>query len=281
MSQSQYTSCFYSSEDRLPERVYISGIPIDLFTVIQLIEYIVAAATSGENRIVTYANVQTANLAAKLNWFRHFLNEEASAVFCDGFGVLMGARILGYKVERKHRMTAPDFLDRLAQACAAKRLSIYLLAGRPGVVELAAMRLKRVASTLEVHGHHGYFRKQGVENERVLNDINTKRPDILVLGFGSPLQEQWLMENKYRLNAKVCFPVGACLDYYSGYSWRGPRWLTDNGFEWLCRLYREPNRLARRYLLGNPRFLLRVAWQRLHGDVQRVSRSQDCGHPPR
>jgi N-acetylglucosaminyldiphosphoundecaprenol N-acetyl-beta-D-mannosaminyltransferase len=213
--------------------------------------------------IVTYANVQTINVASKVTWFRRFLRQEASAVFCDGFGVLLGARILGHKVERKHRMTAPDFLDRLARAAGERQLSMYLLAGRPGVVDMAAIRLKRVAPHLEVRGHHGFFEKQGVENEFVLEEINATRPDILILGFGSPLQEQWLLDNKSRLRAKVCFPVGACLDYYSGYSWRGPRWLTDHGFEWLCRLVSEPIRLGQRYLLGNPRFLLRVLVQRL------------------
>jgi N-acetylglucosaminyldiphosphoundecaprenol N-acetyl-beta-D-mannosaminyltransferase len=241
----------------------VSDVPLDLFTVTELVEYVIAAAASGEWRIVTYANVHTANLASESSWFRNFINKEASAVFCDGFGLLLGASILGYKVNRRHRMTPPDFLEGLATVCAARNLSIYLLAGVPGVVELAAARLKNAAPSLKVHGHHGYFAKEGAENEAVLDDINARRPDIVILGLGSPLQERWLMNNKARLNTSVYFPVGACLDYYSGHSWRGPRWLTENGFEWLCRLLSEPVRLGQRYLMGNPQFLMRVILQRL------------------
>ena len=270
MSQASVAGVARQSAPGRPDRVNVSSISVDLFTVNELVEYATESAASGEKRIITYANIHTANLACNSTWFCDFLNEEASAVFCDGFGLLFGARILGYTVDRKHRMTAPDFLDRLAHNCVDRDLSVYLLAGRPGVVELAAARMKRIAPDLKVYGHHGYFCKEGSENEAVLSDINAKHPNILFLGFGSPLQEIWLMRNKARLPTALYFPVGACLDYYSGYSWRGPQWLTDNGFEWLCRLLSEPIRLGRRYLVGNLQFLLRVMLQRAQSDVRRT-----------
>jgi N-acetylglucosaminyldiphosphoundecaprenol N-acetyl-beta-D-mannosaminyltransferase len=43
---------------------------------------------------------------------------------------------------------------------------------------------------------------------------------------------------------------------------RAPRWARRLGVEWTYRLSREPLRLYRRYLLGNPAFLLKlVAWR--------------------
>ncbi len=68
------------------------------------------------------------------------------------------------------------------------------------------------------------------------------------------------MENRDRLEVGVALTGGAVFDYVSGGLRRGPRVLTDNGFEWLARLLVEPRRLWRRYLLGNPLFLLRVLW---------------------
>jgi N-acetylglucosaminyldiphosphoundecaprenol N-acetyl-beta-D-mannosaminyltransferase len=50
-------------------------------------------------------------------------------------------------------------------------------------------------------------------------------------------------------------------DYISGRLRRGPRWMTDNGLEWLARLVIEPGRLWRRYVLGNPAFLASVLLQ--------------------
>jgi N-acetylglucosaminyldiphosphoundecaprenol N-acetyl-beta-D-mannosaminyltransferase len=96
-----------------------------------------------------------------------------------------------------------------------------------------------------------------------MNEINAAKPQILVVGFGMPRQERWLMENWDRVDANFALAGGAVFDYFSSRLRRGPRLLTDNGFEWLARLLVEPARLWRRYLLGNPLFLLRVLRQRL------------------
>ena len=71
------------------------------------------------------------------------------------------------------------------------------------------------------------------------------------------------MHNRHRMDFGVALTGGAVFDYASGRLRRGPRLLTDNGLEWLARLLIEPRRLWRRYLLGNPLFLLRVLKQRL------------------
>lgn len=66
------------------------------------------------------------------------------------------------------------------------------------------------------------------------------------------------MESWDHVNARVAVTTGALLDYVAGEVWRGPRWMTDHGLEWLARLFIEPRRLWRRYLVGNPLFLWRV-----------------------
>ena len=76
------------------------------------------------------------------------------------------------------------------------------------------------------------------------------------------------MRNWDRIDARVALTGGAIFDYVSGELKRGPRLLTDNGFEWLARLLIEPGRLWRRYVIGNPLFLLRVLKQRLVGEVR-------------
>lgn len=88
-----------------------------------------------------------------------------------------------------------------------------------------------------------------------------------------PLQEWWLKENWDRVNADVAITLGAIFDYVSGELRRGPRFLTDNGFEWLARLFIEPRRLWRRYVVGNPVFLMRVLVQRLTEESSRRRRS--------
>ena len=113
--------------------------------------------------------------------------------------------------------------------------------------------------------HHGLLQQNSghPENEAVIQAINTAKPDILLVGFGMPLQEKWIMDNFERLDVKVIMPVGAAFDYVSGNVRRAPRWMTDHGFEWLGRLMIEPQRLWKRYIIGIPIFFWRIFLQRL------------------
>jgi N-acetylglucosaminyldiphosphoundecaprenol N-acetyl-beta-D-mannosaminyltransferase len=55
--------------------------------------------------------------------------------------------------------------------------------------------------------------------------------------------------------------VGASFDFYAGNVRESPAWLGRLGLEWLYRLFQEPKRLWRRYLILNPRFIVLAARQ--------------------
>jgi N-acetylglucosaminyldiphosphoundecaprenol N-acetyl-beta-D-mannosaminyltransferase len=143
---------------------------------------------------------------------------------------------------------------------------MFFLGTRQEVVKKAATVLKEKFPQLRILGvHHGYFNKTvtSSENQEVVASINALQPDILVVGFGMPAQEKWILENRDGLNVHIIFPVGAFFDYLSREVVRAPRWMTDHGFEWLGRLWIEPRRLWRRYLMGNSLFAWRVLLQKL------------------
>ena len=217
----------------------------------------------GRRGLVLNVNAHCLNLCYEDPRLRDFLNG-AEAVLCDGAGVMLAARILGERIPQ--RITYADWIWQLADLASARGFSLYFLGARPGVAREAARRLRKRYPDLEIVGvRHGYFDHSAgaAENEAVVEEINASAPDILLVGLGMPLQERWLMENIERLDAGVVLTGGAVFDYVSGRLRRGPRFLTDSGFEWLARLLVEPRRLWRRYLLGNPLFLLRVLRQRL------------------
>ena len=234
--------------------------------VCQLIDYIVKAAQIEKKTIVGNVNVKSMNLAYELPWYQEFLNN-SDLVFCDGFGVLLGAKLLGYPIESGHRMTCPDYIENFALACEEQNVSLFLLAGKPGVVDQTITKLTSIAPKLHIQGHHGYFEKSGAENDIVIQKINEFKPGILYVGFGMPLQERWILDNINQIEARVFLPLGACLDFYTGSVYRGPRWMTDRGLEWLTRLFVEPQRLWERYILGNPLFFYRVLKERIAGGV--------------
>ncbi len=244
-------------------RVDVLGIGIDPLTVDELNAEVLRLSRQGSCSAVLNVNAHCLNLLRKDERLRKFFGQ-AEIVFSDGDGVVLGARILGRRIPG--RITYADWIPNLTALAETENLSLFFLGARPRIAEKAFRKLKKQHPSLTISGAlDGYFdhRTGSSDNERILQAINVASPDILLLGMGMPLQERWLMENRERLNVRVALTGGAVFDYIAGELRRGPKFLTDNGFEWLARLAIEPRRLWRRYLIGNSTFLFRVLLQRL------------------
>jgi N-acetylglucosaminyldiphosphoundecaprenol N-acetyl-beta-D-mannosaminyltransferase len=224
----------------------------------ELLSWTMRVIATRQRALVIYANAFAINLAQRDHAFRDAANR-ADLVFCDGHGVRMASQLLGAPLPERY--TPPDWIEQLAERCARKDYHLFFLGALPGVAEAAAARFRARFPGLRITTHHGYFDTDNQENDEVLQRINDAAPDILLVGMGMPRQEIWMVENTARHSVPVVMSVGALFDYLTGQITRGPRWLTDNGWEWLCRLWFEPRRLWRRYLLGNPIFAWRVLRQ--------------------
>jgi N-acetylglucosaminyldiphosphoundecaprenol N-acetyl-beta-D-mannosaminyltransferase len=253
-------------------RIDVLGVGVDPLTVEGFHEEISRLIRAENLGLVFNVNAHCLNLCFEDRALRDALNS-ADVVFCDGAGVMLAAKMLGGRIPA--RVTYAAWIWQLADFAASEGFSLYFLGARPGVAQEAARRLKKSYPGLKIVGtRHGYFDHSAgsTDNEAVLEEINAAAPDILLVGLGMPLQERWLAQNRQGLHAGIAFTCGAVFDYASERVPRGPRLLTENGFEWLARLAYEPRRLWRRYLLGNPLFLVRVL-------KQRFSRGHRGGHP--
>jgi N-acetylglucosaminyldiphosphoundecaprenol N-acetyl-beta-D-mannosaminyltransferase len=243
--------------------INILGVAVHPLRVSELHGIIEECIRERRKELVLNVNTNCINLAWKNTWMRKFLNS-AKVVFCDGVGVMLGARIFGHHIPQ--RITYADWTWQLAEFAEPHAFTFFFLGARPGVAEKAAARLKERFPNLQIVGmHHGYFDKApySAENEAVIQRINAAKPNILIVGFGMPLQERWLMENWDRIEANIALTGGAVFDYVSGELRRPPRWMNEHNLEWLGRLIIEPRRLWWRYLIGNPLFLWRVLKERL------------------
>jgi N-acetylglucosaminyldiphosphoundecaprenol N-acetyl-beta-D-mannosaminyltransferase len=239
------------------------GVGIDPLTVEQLLAYVADFIEQEEHALITCVNVYGYNLAVDHPWLIDCWNK-SEIVFCDGAGVILGARLLGKTIPE--RITYADWYWRLVQLAESAGFSLFLLGGEDGIADEAAEVLRRLHPHLRIVGvHHGFFDKTpgSPENEAVIRQINEAKPDILTVGMGMPVQERWLYDNWDRLDAHVALTGGAVFGYVSGNLTRAPRWMTDHGLEWLGRMLVEPGRLWQRYLIGNPQFFYRVLKQRL------------------
>ena len=101
------------------------------------------------------------------------------------------------------------------------------------------------------------------EDEEIIAEINATKPDILWIGLSTPKQERWIFEHKLKLRVPVAVGVGAAFDLNSRRKRQAPQWMRDNGFEWFFRLWQEPRRLWKRYLVYGSEFIWRVGWELL------------------
>ncbi len=232
------------------------GIPLSLVDTRQLIETAVQWGKQDRLRRVYNVNVHGLILAYRNRDFMHFL-QDADLVFCDGYGIKFGARMLGINVPQ--RMTPPDWIDDFASAVARAGQSVFALGDEEGVASLFQQTLAaNHKGYLDAGSSDGFFDKTGPENDALIDRINSSGAVHLLVGFGMPLQERWIEANRDRLAVKVVYPVGALFRWYVGYEWRAPKWMSDHGLEWFARLMRHPIRHFRRYVLGNTLFLARV-----------------------
>jgi N-acetylglucosaminyldiphosphoundecaprenol N-acetyl-beta-D-mannosaminyltransferase len=237
--------------------------PMELFDIevqtsppAELLRRILRFADEEGRRRVAYVNAHVLNQSFSNPELRRAL-QASDLVYCDGYGVRLAARVIGLPVP--HRMTGADWIWGAAALCQKSGRSLYLLGSDPGASAEAAQALRRWYPRLRVTGtHHGYFELGSAHSERVLEHIAENRPDIVLVGMGTPQQELWVDRYFERIDAGVIWTVGALFDYVAGRTPRAPHWLADHGLEWIFRLAVEPRRMWRRYLLGNPAFLWRV-----------------------
>ncbi len=164
----------------------------------------------------------------------------------------------------REQIAGSDFFPAFCQYHRANtgEMKVYLLGGTtPEAVEEAWVNLNRkTASNLIIGGYSPPFgfENNPVENDKIIERINASGATVLAVGLGCPKQEKWIMHNRQRLpGVKIFFAIGATIDFQAGRLHRSPRWITKIGLEWLYRMFQEPKRMVKRYLVDDlPYFFL-------------------------
>ena len=236
-----------------PEPIELFGVRVYPITRTDLIDLLCRWAEGGNRKRVYNVNAHAFNLAWDRPEFKQSLND-ADLVFCDGFGVKWAGWLSG--VEIPERMTPPDWIDEFLARLPACH-SVYLLGDTAKVVESARELMHSRHPHLDIGAHHGFFDVTGDMNESVVDEITVRGTSVLLVGMGMPRQEKWIDENIDDLEVSLVLPVGALFRYYAQLERRAPPWMSDRGLEWMYRLFQDPRRLLKRYVVGNTRLLLK------------------------
>jgi len=236
------------------ESVNIFGVPIIPASLTEIPQLIVSLIENGKKRTFFYVNAHCLNIAYKNPEYKSIL-QKASLVYSGGIGPVLASRLLGKPLPE--RAPTPDFIEKVFHTAEKKGWSIYLLGTKTKSLKRAVGKLKDKFPRLTIVGyHHGYFNKN--EEKEIINDINSKQPTILIVGMGTPRQEKFISDNMNKINSSVFWAVGALFDVISGELPRAPLWIQNLKMEWLFRLFQEPRRLWKRYIIGNTFFIIRV-----------------------
>ncbi|HVK55493.1 MAG TPA: WecB/TagA/CpsF family glycosyltransferase [Burkholderiales bacterium] len=236
------------------EGVSICGVRVSNFSQEEAIALIHRAIVERVRGYSIYiANTHTFNLASDDQQYHAVLNR-ASKVFADGTGARWAARMRGVRL--KDNLVGTDLIPRLFDATAGKGYRYFLLGGGAEAVERAARACSRLYTGWSLAGfHHGYSESKDVP--RVIDLVNSTRADLLLVAMGNPHQERWIDTYREYLTTPVCVGVGGLVDHWAGRLTRAPMWVRRHGFEWVQILLQQPHKW-RRYILGNPKFLLRM-----------------------
>jgi N-acetylglucosaminyldiphosphoundecaprenol N-acetyl-beta-D-mannosaminyltransferase len=244
---------------RLP-RVNILGVGINAINPEEAIAEINGWIERTERQYVNVCNVHTIMECQKDVKLRRVVNRSGLST-PDGMPLVWLSRLHGFRTAA--RVYGPDLMLALCDRGQSAGYRHFFYGGAPGIAERLAGRLKERYPRLIVAGVHSPpFRPAGTVEERdILEAIEAARPDIVWVGLGTPKQDLWVSDHRPRLKAPVLIAIGAAFDFHAGVLRQAPGWMRRSGLEWCFRLAQEPRRLAYRYLVLNPLFVLNTVLQ--------------------
>lgn len=249
------------------QRYQVIGTPIAGSTFSAALETLADAPAAGARLHVHFCTVHSIVEAHDDPGLRAVFAAPDALSFPDGVPLVWVGRAQGVPVER---VCGPDMMPALIDRSAAHGGRHFFYGGAPGVAERLAANLTERSPGLEVVGTYSPPFRALTADEEVAERamINAARPDFVWVGLGAPKQDLWVARQRAHLDAAVLLAVGAAFDFHSGGLRRAPAWMQARGLEWAYRLYAEPRRLARRYLVTNSRF----AWLLIRDRLTRVTR---------
>lgn len=230
--------------------VKLQGFNVDTFDFDSAVDY--AKSTGGQ--IVTI-NPEMISCAKKNKHLAEIINT-AELVVPDGIGVELGLKLLGHKV---HRIAGVELGKRLTVEFAKAGKRVAMVGAKPDIIKKASDNLKKEIPELNlVYVQDGYFKDDG----RVLEELKSSNPDLVLVALGSPKQEEFISTAKQMLPESLMIGLGGSFDVWSGVVERAPVFYQKAGLEWLYRTIKEPKRF-KRIFPTLPLFMLSVLREKL------------------
>jgi N-acetylglucosaminyldiphosphoundecaprenol N-acetyl-beta-D-mannosaminyltransferase len=253
------------------KKIEIAGIKFDPVTYDLAIEAVSGFMSGGGRRVIVTPNPEMVLDAHKNKEFADVLNG-ASLSVADGMGILWASYYLNLPKKKTapgrlfqifsslsdilsssrkirkifpERVTGSDIFEKIIEKSQSKKWRIFLLGAGIGVGKKAVDNLLKKYPGAVFAGSYSGSPGENEEND-ICRIINSAKPDVLFVAYGSPAQELWISRNFRNLTTvRLAMGVGGAIDFAAGKIKRAPRFMQKTGLEWLWRLSREPGRVKR------------------------------------
>ena len=226
------------------------------------------AALSEGKLLINTINAHSYNTAQKDALFAEAL-AKGDVLIPDGASIVKACRWIGAKSQPRERVAGWDLfefeMDQLNRKAGGRKRVMFMGSSEQVLVRIRE-RAAEVYPNLEVVTYSPPYKPEFDEkdNQQIIKAIHAADPDLLWIGMTAPKQEKWTYAHWKELNIHCHVgTVGAVFDFFAGTYQRAPQWWQEHSLEWLYRLVKEPRRMWRRYVLGNPLFLWNVLKERV------------------
>lgn len=211
--------------------------------------YSVAKAKERKKSVSFSLNGESLANYFHVDGFRQMFSH-ANYVHADGMFIVLASRLLDKKNSLPERIATTDWFHDVARLSEGEGVSHYFLGGDVDTLKKTVRNLRKLYPKLAIAGyHHGYFHESEFCN--IIADINKTRPHIVWVGLGRPKQEKIALMIRDSCDVGLIKTCGGLFDFLAGNNQRAPDFMQKAGLEWMYRLYLQPNRLFKRYIITN------------------------------
>lgn len=232
----------------------ILGIDIAVTNMKEVVEYIEKNINNLRGKYISVCNGHTSVMAYEDAEYGN-IQKTATLALPDGEPLSIVSRKRGY--QEAERVTGPDLMEEMFhKAEAGDELRHFFYGGTQDTLDKLKQKLEKKYPNMQIAGMYSPPFRALTEEEDIaaIEMLNDSRADIIWVGLGAPKQERWMYEHRGKLNG-VSIGVGAGFDYHAGKLKRAPKWMQENSMEWFFRLIQDPERLWKRYLVTNIKFV--------------------------
>ena len=208
--------------------------------------------------LINTINAHSYNTALKDEAFAEAL-QEGDYLVPDGMSIVKACKFLKAESRPKERIAGWDLFEFEMSKLNARGGKCFFMGSSEAVLEKIKERASADYPNIVVDSYSPPYKPEFSEedNKAIVNAINAADPDLLWIGMTAPKQEKWAYTHWPELNIRChCGTIGAVFDFYAGTVKRAPQWMQNAGLEWLHRLFSNPKRMWKRYIIGNARFIL-------------------------